>query len=76
METELHLSSADLQSIRQHLFGKLGPNEEAAFLFVRSECNNSKQDLKVVEWAAVPATGFVSRTPWYIELSDSTRATR
>jgi hypothetical protein len=46
--------------------------EEAAFAFLMPDADGTRFTL--VEWIAIPATGFASRSGWHLELTDEMRA--
>jgi hypothetical protein len=62
---------ADLQS---HLLPRKMVAEEAAFLFARVTRPDDALRFEVIDWYAVPPEGFVTRSLYYLELTDETRA--
>lgn len=48
--------------------------EQAAFVFAAHETGNGTALFRHVEWRPVPPDGFVSRSPFHLELTDATRA--
>lgn len=57
-----------------HLLPEDSLNEEAAFMFARAEHRNGWTSLRVVDAVFVDSGGFAYRSPFFLELSDETRA--
>ena len=58
------------RKVRRHLLPWWHRTEEAAFLYV----GRAEDAFEYLEWYPVPATGFASRSAYYLELNDETRA--
>ena len=56
--------------VRRHLLPGWHRLEEAAFLYAVP----NEDAFEYLEWFPVPASGFVSRSAYYLELNDETRA--
>jgi hypothetical protein len=67
----LALTEGTYRSVRRHLLPWWHRVEEASFLYVVPGDDGS---FASVEWFAVPASGFASRSAYHLELSDETRA--
>lgn len=70
----INMPSALLDRLRQHLFPRGGVCEEAAFLFARNGPVGRADVLDVFESELIAPAGFTSRSRYYLELSDATRA--
>jgi hypothetical protein len=66
----LDLPKANYQQIVQYLLPNRSQHEEAAFVFARADESGV---FKPVEAYLVPPTGFVHRSPYFLELTDETR---
>ena len=58
------------RTVRRHLLPRWHRVEEAAFLYVVP----TEDAFEYLEWFPVPASGFASRSAYYLELDDKTRA--
>ena len=58
------------RKVQKHLLPWLHQVEEAAFLYAVP----TEDAFEYLEWFPVPASGFVSRSAYYLELNDETRA--
>ena len=58
------------RTVRRHLLPCWHRVEEAAFLYAMP----TKDAFDYLEWFPVPASGFVSRSSYHLELNDDTRA--
>lgn len=67
----LRLSDEAYGTIRAHLLPASSRHEEAVFVFARIEGGDV---FTVLEWLPVPPEGFTHRSPYYLELTDETRA--
>lgn len=63
-----------LQQLRQHLIPDGGVCEEAAFLFAHAVAADGGVAFRVLEAQTIPPDGFASRSRYYLELRDETRA--
>ena len=70
----LHLPQEVHEALLAHLLPPERGPEEAAFVFVRVTEAARSCTFEFVEWFAVPADGFASRSRFHFELSDVTRA--
>lgn len=70
----LQLLRPDYDSLMRHLLPPGARNEEAEFLFAKSEVSDDGVTFRLVEAFPVPSTGFVHRSPKYLELTDETYA--
>ncbi len=70
----IHMAGGVLARLRQHLFPRGGSCEEAAFLFARAQSTDAALELHVLEAQLIPPEGFACRSPFYLELTDETRA--
>jgi hypothetical protein len=48
--------------------------EEAAFLFAAATESDESLKFSVIDWYPVPPEGFITRSLYYLELTDETRA--
>ena len=71
----LHLPREVHEALLAHLLPPHRGPEEAAFVFARVVEAARSCTFEYVEWFAVPADGFMSRSRFHFELSDATRAT-
>lgn len=71
----ISLSQAVYQSLIDHLLPKGSDDEEAAFLFVRGDCNSAQPVLTVIDWFGVDRAGFATQSSGYLELVDEMRPT-
>ena len=66
----LRVPSQVYRAVQRHLLPRKTRTEAVAFLFVtRIEADT----FKYIEWYQVPASGFVSRSSYHLELTDETR---
>src|SRR5258705_270857 len=72
--TSIHLRQGDFEDVRGHLLPRGGECEEAAFLFAHPETIADSTVLSVIECIMIPPEGFASRSRFYLELTDETRA--
>lgn len=70
----LELSSESYEALCGHLFQPEGEIEQAAFGFVERRQSNDSIVFRMVEWMAVPPSGFEIQTGYHIELTDTVRA--
>lgn len=70
----IHLSRDTYERVLAHLLPPRGVCEEAAFLFAIAEVGPEAVRLSVVEAMLIPPEGFASRSAFYLELTDRTRA--
>lgn len=70
----IHMSSALLSRIRRHVLPAGGLCEEAAFLFSKARVTEDGCVLDVIDGQLIPPDGFASRSRFYLELTDGTRA--
>jgi hypothetical protein len=70
----IHLPRDTYERVYDHLLPPHGVCEEAAFLFAISEVGPESVRLSVVEAMLIPPEGFASRSRFYLELNDRTRA--
>lgn len=61
------------KKIIEHLLGPDGC-EEAVFAFCKFERSGSRSRFELIDWYAVPPTGFVTRSRYFLELTDETRS--
>jgi len=74
MKTQLALSSDQYREIYEHLFPGVGQCEEGAFLYCTLEACDSRRVLSVQEMSLLSPDAFTSRSAYYLELTDETRA--
>ena len=60
-------------AISAHLLPPGGDSEEVAFAFVHHR-DGTDHIFGAIDWYPVPPEGFVSRSAYYVELTDATRA--
>lgn len=70
----LHMPSGLFRRIHGHLLPPEGVCEEAAFLFA-SRRSTTDCALDVFDAETIGPNGFTRRSPYYLELTDATRAT-
>jgi hypothetical protein len=70
----IHLPGGTFERVHAHLLPLRGLCEEAAFLFATSEVGPESVRLSVIEAMLIPPEGFASRSRFYLELTDRTRA--
>jgi hypothetical protein len=70
----LFLAAGMWSAIQQHLRPKRAKFEEAAFVFATAEEAPGSVNLHAVEWYAVPPNGFDEQSPYFLQLSDETKA--
>jgi hypothetical protein len=51
-----------------------GGCEEAAFVFCSCNQDDGGTQFQFIDWLPVPPDGFVARSPYYLEITDETRA--
>lgn len=73
-EVSLHMPHGTWPAIQQHLFPKQAMFEEAAFVFAAAEDSQVATLLRVVEWRPVPPEGFEEQSPYFLQLTDETKA--
>ncbi len=71
---ELDLPEGAFEALCEHLLPRDGVCEEAAFLFARPTRKADVITLSVVESMLIPPEGFASRSRFYLELTDESRA--
>lgn len=74
MTITINISANVLDRVRRHLLPRGGACEEAAFLFTHDNRTAGGLALDVSEVMLIPPNGFTSRSAFYLELSDMTRA--
>ena len=74
MRTELSFSDEQHQQLCRHLFREGGRCEEGAFLHCSIAQSGYARLLSVTEMTLLPADAFLSRSSYYLELKDDTRA--
>lgn len=74
MSVSIHMPRRTLDALHAHLFPPGGVCEEAAFLFAAVEGPPDSPRLVVLEATLIPPEGFASRSRFYLELTDQTRA--
>ena len=72
-QTSLGIPQAHYDQLLCHLLRKEGC-EEAAFVFCNCNQDDGATEFQFIEWLPVPVDGFVARSPYYLELTDETRA--
>ena len=70
----IQLRAETYQALRAHLLPRPMRAEEAAFLFAKVTDDDGALAFAVIDWYPVPATGFATRSLYYLELTDETRA--
>jgi hypothetical protein len=70
----ISLPSKLLQSLRGHLLRRDGTCEEAAFVFAQANIDGERLVFEYVDWLPILPAGFESRSAYYLELGDETRA--
>jgi hypothetical protein len=70
----LELPANAWSAIGAHLLPSSASCEEAAFLFAEVAEKPDAVTLRMLEWRAVPPEGFALRSPYYLQLTDVTRA--
>lgn len=70
----IRISAELLSRIQRHLLPAGGLCEEAAFLFSQARMTENGCVLDVVDGQTIPPDGFASRSRFYLELTDATRA--
>lgn len=70
----INMPGAVLDRTRAHLLPRGGACEEAVFLFAHARAAGGDLKLEVVETQPIPPEGFSSRSRFYLELTDATRA--
>ncbi len=68
-------AASGFDRVRSHLLPENGMCEEAAFLFAHIDENPDELSLNVIDEMLIPPSGFVSRSQFFLELTDETRAT-
>lgn len=70
----IQLAAATYHALRTHLLPRPLHAEEAAFLFAKVSDEDGSLTFTVVDWYPVPPEGFATRSLYYLELTDETRA--
>ena len=70
----IKLSAATYDALRDHLLPQPMRAEEAAFLFAKVTDDDGSLTFTVIDWYPVPPDGFDTRSLYYLELTDETRA--
>lgn len=70
----IQLSAATYHALRAHLLPQPIRAEEAAFLFAEVTDDDGSLNFTVIDWYPVPSDGFATRSLYYLELTDETRA--
>jgi len=73
VEITVSIPASQHLQIVKHLLGPEGC-EEAVFAFCSFMQTGREARFEVSDWHAVPPTGFVTRSPYFLELTDETRA--
>lgn len=73
-QTTITFPDGGFDRLRAHLLPSDGLCEEAAFLFTRIADDQSGLSLSVIGDMLIPPSGFASRSRFYLELADETRA--
>lgn len=73
-QVNIHLPQDMYEQLHAHLLPPRGVCEEAAFLFATAEVGPDAVHLSVIETMLIPPEGFASRSRFYLELADHTRA--
>lgn len=74
MKTELSFTSEQHEELYRHLFREGGGCEEGAFLHSYIVQTANTRILSVMEMTLLPASAFLSRSSYYLELKDDARA--
>lgn len=69
----LELPEAVYAGLLAHLVRRTSRSEEAAFVFAKAGHEENRTTFTFLEWAPVPAEGFVHHSPYSLELTDDTR---
>jgi len=72
--TIINLPDGVFDRLREHLLPRGGDCEEAAFLFTHSSDSAEGLALGVIGEILIPPSGFATRSDYYLELADETRA--
>lgn len=72
--TSIALPDAIFRSLSEHLLPRGGKCEEAAFVFAHSDCSDGCLSFTLRDWLPITPDGFECRSPYFLELSDATRA--
>ncbi len=62
------------KAVWSHLLPKKFRAEEAAFLFVQRIAQDGADTFRYLEWYPIPPQGFLTRSRFYLELADETKA--
>ena len=62
------------KAIWSHLLPKIFLAEEAAFIFAQRITEDGMDLFRCMEWSPIPPRGFLTRSRFYLELADETRA--
>lgn len=62
------------RAVWSHLLPKQFRAEEAAFIFAQRFADNGIDTFRYLEWHPIPPRGFLTRSRFYLELTDETRA--
>lgn len=73
-QVNIHLPQGMYERLHAHLLPTRGVCEEAAFLFANAEVGAHDLHLSVIGTMLIPPEGFASRSRYYLELADHTRA--
>jgi hypothetical protein len=74
MNVTLVLENGMWPAIQRHLLPNLAMYEEAAFVFATVEESAEATLLRAIEWYAVPPDGFEVQSPYFLQLTDETKA--
>ena len=69
----LSIPQLHYDQLLRHLLRE-GACEEAAFVFCNCSQDDGSTQFQFIEWLPVSPDGFVARSPYYLELTDETRA--
>lgn len=69
----VEMSVSSFEKLQDHLLPERMAAEAAAFLFARTEDGGAGLHFHMVDWYPVPLEGFVTRSLYFLELSDETR---
>jgi hypothetical protein len=62
------------KAVWSHLLPKIFLAEEAAFIFAQRIAENGLDIFHYLEWCPIASRGFLTRSRFYLELTDETRA--
>jgi hypothetical protein len=74
MDVTLVLPDGMWSAVQRHLLAQRATFEEAGFLFASTEGGSTAIELRAVEWYGIPPEGFEERSPYFLQLTDETKA--